>query len=506
MAFTLEQLQAGLERARAAGDDGAVADLQARIAAADDGTAWMADYDPSRDVGTGEALLIGAGRTIDKISTGVTDLFDDAGGKAATARDQLGKDEAYSKLQERRPYSTTAGEIAPYLATIPLTGGVGTQMAIGGTLGAARYQEEAGDRAVQGGVDAAISALPYATGKAFQRMRGTNTRLAGRADDLGFPLTHGDRTNSSFLRGMEASMASNPFTAGPLRSLGDARQEVMNQASLRAIGETGENLADDSLIAARARIGAEFDEVISGNSFAIDDQFLSNLADVENAARQGLLGGGETDVIVNRLLEQAAKADGNVSGDTLQGWRTTLQTAADKAYRSDTVSREYAVALDSLVDNIDDLVGRTLPVQDLARWQTAREQWRAVKQLEQSRAINEAGDVSGRKLGANLARSDVEGYYRGGNTSDLYDAARLSRQHAPIADSGTATRMSIPMMTAAGVGSLGVYPLMNVAARGYTNPDLTGRLTSATLRSMSAKSHEEWREEMRRRVEALKNG
>ncbi|PLW69454.1 hypothetical protein [Pseudohalioglobus lutimaris] len=433
----------------------------------DDGTAWMEDYSAANEVGAKEAALIGAGRTVDKFATGVTDLFAGDAEQAQTANEQAQADQAYAQLQDKHPVATTVGEIAGYAPSGMIPGGAAVQVAVGGLTGAAMYNNPE-DRTKQGVIDAAISAVPYGAGRLLKKSMGANTgRLASRADDLGWQLTPAEKLNASALRRLEASMESFPPTAGPIRKMKQPRQAAMNRVALEAIGESGDDFADDALLAARARLGEVFDTTIRGNTFEIDNAFLKSLAETEGAAKSGLLGGGNTSKIVDNILDVAAKGDGKVAGDTLQQWRTTLQTAAHKAYRSDTATKEYADALDAMVNSIDDLVERTLPGDDLKAWKLARKQWTAVKKLEKSKAIHESGDVSGRKLANSLMSQDTQGYYRGANKSDLYDAARLSKAYPPMPDSGTASRASIPMMMMTPPAYLAGG---NLAARAYANP------------------------------------
>ncbi|MCX2972999.1 hypothetical protein EYC87_05295 [Halieaceae bacterium IMCC8485] len=485
---TAAQLKNAIAKAKAANRPDAVADLESRLAALgadnyikDDGTAWMSDWNATNEVsGPLHATTIGAGRTVDKLVTGVSDLFAGDEEQARTAADQQANDLAYANLQDKHPVATTAGEIAPYLATAMIPGGMAVQTAAGGTIGAAMYNTPE-DRLKQGAIDAGLSALPYATGKLFNKVRGG--RLANRADDLGWKLTPGEALDSAGLRSLEASMESFPPTAGPMRRLKEPRQGAMNRVALEAIGETGADFSDDALLAARARVGEVFDNTIKSKSYGVDDGFLDALGNIETAAKQGVLGGGDTAKIVDNILTQAG--DGAVNGNTLQQWRTTLQTAASKAYRSDTATKEYADALDDMVSAIDGLIGRNLSGDELKAWQQARGQWTAIKQLEKSKAITETGDVSGRKLANNLSANDMHGYYRGANKSDLYDAARLSKAYPPMADSGTASRMSVPAMmgmTLTSPLSVPAFGAANLAARAYANPAAASKLSAAGLR------------------------
>ena len=484
----------------------------------DDGTDWMANYDPTSGLSALDAGLIGAGRTVDKLITGVGDLFANDEKKAETAQEQRLNDQAYARLQESHPVASTVGEIAGYAPSMFVPGGMAVQAGVGGLTGAAMYNTPE-ERLEQGAIDAGLSALPYGVGKLVNKFRGTD-RLAARADELGYPLTPGDKLGSDTLKGVEASLESSPFLGGPLRSLKEPRQEAIDRIALEAVGEKGAtDFADDTLVGVRNRIGNVFDETISGNTFQIDDAFLDQLADVQNTAKSGLLGGGETDTILDRFLEEAARYDGNIPGSVLQQWRTTLGTASTKAWRSDTASVEYAQALDSMIAGVDDLIERTLPPEDLVRWTEAREQWTAVKALERSKAIDEAGHVSGPKLANSLRQQDLQGYYRGGKQSDLYDIARLSKVHRPLPDSGTATRASIPMMLGSTVATGGLnipaYGLARFASGVYAQPEKYAKLGAGILRGYTGSGtddidtgslFDDEKERVRRRAEELRRG
>lgn len=488
---TAAQIQDAITRAKAANDAAAVADLESRLgevqgnAHLNDGMAWMNNYNAADDVGALDAGIIGAGRTVDKFLTGVGDLFAGDEQQAATAREQAQNDLAYAKLQDQHPVATTVGEIAGYAPSMMIPGGMAAQTAAGGATGAAMYNTPE-ERAKQGAIDAGISAAPYGVGKVLKKaMAAQGSRLANRADDLNWNLTPGEALDSAGLKRVEASLESFPPTAGPMRNRKAGRQEAMNKVALNAIGETGNNFADDALLAARARVGQVFDETIKPKTFEIDSAFLNQLGETEGIAKQGLLGGGETGKIVDRILEAASKGDGVVSGSELQQWRTTLGTAASKAAKSDNATQEYTNALKGMGSAIDDLIERSLTPTELKNWKQARQQWTAIKQLEKSKSIDEVGNVRGRKLANNLSAHDVPGYYRGGNKSDLYDAARLSRAYAPMPDSGTASRMSIPMMATMAATSPVSVPMMgaaNIGARMYANPEKSARLLSGIAR------------------------
>ena len=80
-----------------------------------------------------QAGLIGAGRVVDKTISGVQDLaYRATGDDAAVERlraEQAGNDRAYARLAETNPVATAVGEIAGYVPSAMVPGGIRTQMA-----------------------------------------------------------------------------------------------------------------------------------------------------------------------------------------------------------------------------------------------------------------------------------------------------------------------------------------------------------------------------------------
>ena len=77
-----------------------------------------------------ESALIGAGRTADKVGTGVQNLFVDDAETERLQQEQAEKDRLFAQLSDERPASTMIGETLPYFA-VPL--GLGGQT-VGATL------------------------------------------------------------------------------------------------------------------------------------------------------------------------------------------------------------------------------------------------------------------------------------------------------------------------------------------------------------------------------------
>lgn len=126
---------------------------------------------PEDTPGVGETLLIGAGRTFDRIGKGMQQLYYGATGNNAALTKLKAQaeadDAAYAPLKEARPWATGIGEAAPSMV---LPGGGGTtllsnagRMALAGALPNVLEYGSAEERLKRGAVGAAAGAtLPVA--------------------------------------------------------------------------------------------------------------------------------------------------------------------------------------------------------------------------------------------------------------------------------------------------------------------------------------------------------
>lgn len=104
--------------------------------------------------GFGETLLIGAGRTFDRIGKGMKQLVSSGADAEALKAAAASDDEQYNKLKEARPFATGMGEAIPSMV-VP-AGGAATllgnagRMAVSGALPGMLEYGSAGDRATRG--------------------------------------------------------------------------------------------------------------------------------------------------------------------------------------------------------------------------------------------------------------------------------------------------------------------------------------------------------------------
>ena len=195
-----------------------------------------------------QAGLIGAGRVFDKTISGVQDLaYRATGDDEALARlraEQAGNDRAYAQLQETNPVATAVGEIGAYIPSAMVPGGLKTQMAVAGGMGATQYQENPWQRITSGVEDALLAGVGEKFFDGVNMLRNVwkgggpqVPRLQSRADELGYKLTPGERLQSETLQKVEAGLESMPIVGAPVRRAKLERQGVVERAAAEAVGE-----------------------------------------------------------------------------------------------------------------------------------------------------------------------------------------------------------------------------------------------------------------------------
>lgn len=233
---------------------------------------------PAEDVpGIGQTLLIGAGRTFDRIGKGMQQLFAGPEEAAKLKADAESDDQQYQKLKDARPFATAIGESIPSMVvpaggSATLIGNAGRMALAGAIPGALEYgsAEERAKRGIVGGVAGALApvvGLAAKTGYSFLeplRAKGreaiagrTLNRVAGdSAPDVvrrlqtaseiipGSKPTAAQVANSGGIAAMEraaAAMNPEPFT-----------QRAMEQSSARLSALRGIAGDDAAMTAAEA--------------------------------------------------------------------------------------------------------------------------------------------------------------------------------------------------------------------------------------------------------------
>lgn len=226
---TLQELRDALDYYVKAGDTNSARQIAAAIRAA------KAPPEEVEDPGAAQTLLIGAGRTFDRIGKGAKQMVlaakDDQEGLAALKADAEEDDRLYKPLQEARPWMTGIGEALPSVA---LPGGsaatvLGTagRMAVAGALPGALEYGSVGDRAARAGVGAAAgAATPLVLKGAVELAKGVGRTARAAAQ----PFTESGRRQIA-ARVLADAVSDTP---GAIPSLASATQLVPGSAPTAA--------------------------------------------------------------------------------------------------------------------------------------------------------------------------------------------------------------------------------------------------------------------------------
>lgn len=471
-----------------------------------------------------DAAMISAGYAVDRLGAGLQELYygltgnDEA--KAQVAADMAEKAAHMAPLQQQHPVASFAGEMLPAFA-IPggaVAKGVGTVASK--VPVAARYAPQIGKSGLVDatGVGALYGAAEHGTSAAEGAMWGAGGHAAGRllfggkpvhsrphvavAEEAGFRLTPGQRTGNQSLQQLETSLASNPFTSKPFNKIKDHNQRVINRAAAKSIGSEADELTDVVLDENLTRMERVFDDIANLDSIdtaSIQDD-LVNIVDEFD----GLTTSKVEDNILIRQLDRLAMT-GNVTGREARALQSKLGKAARNQLTTANGDREMGIALYRAKDALDEAISNSLTSGQRRQFNKARREYASFMDLIGSvNTINDKGDVAAQTLRNTKKRKNAKGYIRGDD--ELTNVLKTANRYRDVVgNSGTATRLSLPLLglTAAGAGqTLDMDYLTNLglalvggsaAGRYYTN----GPMRAGLLGTLG-KLPDNWAEELTR--------
>lgn len=448
--------------------------------------------------GVGQTLAIAAGRTFDKIGDGLTQAYLAARGEKSALgglqKNVAEKDELYKPLEAARPMATTIGGALPYMA-VPVGAGatalgtVGRLAASGAASGALEYGSVE-DRAKKAATGAALSVaggylvpktlglVKTGAGKMARKVAGgvsPETRaLFDAAQKQGIPVNAAQLSDSKPLKVLASVAEKLPLSgAGKAR---DAQQAAFNRAVSRTFGAESDKVTSDVYSMAKGRLGAEFERLSANNAVKVSDELLGKLSAIQDeAARFG--------------TDDSARAVGNVI-DELLGKVDQAGTLPGRTYQSldsqlgklTKAGGEKAHFLGQIRETMRGAMDESISAGDKAAWQTAREQYKALKTVRDLVAKSPEGDISPAllmgRVNASQAGKEAMASGRGGKLGEL---ARIGQRFIkdPVPDSGTAQRWGTLMALASPASIAG--PLGYAGAMGTLLG--AGRLTTTAINS-----------------------
>lgn len=288
---------------------------------------------------------------------------------------------------------------------------------------------------------AALGGVGYGVAETYNRIkRGMNQRTGVRqeqAEDLGLELSPAQKYDDQSLHRIEASMRSDAGYGRAFDDMDARNQRRVNRIAAKTIGIDADKLTEAEMGKASREISKKFkDATQAGDRVDFDDAWMEDLGNLESQYRKVWGKSGASPKIIDDILETTQR--GHITPEEYQRRYSQLGKDLDNAR---TAGDKHKMDLyGGLRDSLDRLVDRN--VDGLSdQFKDARKLYKNKILLQRAGVTRtETGNVSPKVL-ANKLQKDVRGYQEGENTSDLYNAARVSKGvDSGIGDSGTATR------------------------------------------------------------------
>lgn len=436
------------------------------------------------DPGTGKALVMGAGRGVDKLLAGVRQLYYKATGNeqaqsdldAEQARNRMG----YAPFKRAAPIATGIGESLPGIAiSTPLTGGASLPAlmlrgALAGSLpGLLEYGDTAQrmDRGVSGAIGGAGGALVgYGLAKALQPTQAltqVGDDAVQAAKNIGYQPTAAERTGNPAQAAFENYLSRTPGYSSQMAARRTANQAALNRAAAGAIGERADDVSEGVLRAANSRMGQEYSRL---NAAATPDassrSFLDALFGVDKAnVARGPYARADIAREVEKGLELAYQ--GKVPGTAYQEIRSELGSAAKAAFASGDSTKGNAIK--SIQSGLDAAAKESLSAADQAALDLVRKQYAAFKVLTKGQVV-EGGNVSAARLATALRQQNPTGFKTGTINSDLMDIARIGQAFKPVANPNSSMPSVMQQIANSPLGALPMAVTNRALGSLYMNP------------------------------------
>ena len=288
-----------------------------------------------------------------------------------------------------------------------------------------------------------VGGVAGAVGKGLAGEALAPASIASRADAVNLlkseniPLSVAQTTGSKLAQHVERASA---MTGDRAAEFSQQQATALNQAVLKRAGVTDPAAmaaTPDVLSAAKDRITGVMDDVAKRNPVPVDDTLLTHLADMQSEIPKLLPADAAHTVNSNieDILSHAGSNDGKLDGQYYQKLNTRLgQLSADP---------RLAPVVSDLKEHINDAMERSASPEDVQALQTARQQYRVLKQIEP--AIDPTtGNISANKLmnAVNVKANRNQSLYGRGDQS-LVNLAKAAKAVLPdsLGNSGTAERM-----------------------------------------------------------------
>jgi hypothetical protein len=316
--------------------------------------------------------------------------------------------------------------------------------------------------------------------------------LAAKArDKFGINIRPGQISSAPALHFLDSVVNRLPLSGGTAAREG--QQVAFNRAVAQTFGEHAEKITPDVMMAAKTRLGKEFDSVAQRvSNVALDQPLVNDLVRVGRDA-QDVLQPQELAPLRRQLINIANRfgKNGGITGEQYQAL-TRKGAPLDRLIQSTNPNVKFYAS--QIREALDDSLQRSAPpgvVDDLLK---ARRQYRAMKTVEGLAEKSTTGDVSPANL-LSAVRGNYDVAYGGGG--DLAELGRIGQRFLKEPpSSGTSERAGwmvaldrakdavAPLVglgaTAGAAATAGLSPVVGAGAYGVTVP-LLGAVSRSKL-------------------------
>ncbi len=447
------------------------------------------------DPGVMGSIVIGAGRTVDRVGKGMQQLWNgvrgDTAANAELERQANNDQEQYAKLQKQHPIATGVGEALPSMV-IPV-GGAATALGTAGRMAAAsaipsaleygtaeeRAKNAAGSAAgaVIGGVvvPKAVGAVYQGGKNALRSLVGNVTPeaidLAAKAEAAGIKVNAAQLGDSKFLKTLAASLEQMPFT-GAAQTASKQRGDFTRAVS-KTFGDDVDKITPEVYAANRKRLGQQFDDLAMRNTLNLDSKVMNRLDNTLEEARQfgddGTIRAVEN--LYNRIIKQSNATSKEVASafDGIPAHKTVMEipgaaySSMDKAMgeiiKGGGEKGNYVKQMQlALREGMDQSISAT----DKAAWDQTRGQYKNLKAIRDV-VSRDAGDGNIPPTQLMSALNSTEAGKEAmamGSRGQLGDLGRVGRQFVrdSVPNSGTAQRAIAMGLIGGGGYAFGAEP------------------------------------------------
>ncbi len=400
--------------------------------------------DPLADGGTLidgplDAFRIGAGRTFDRAFNAIT----------RNTEREAEQQRLFDLSRGERGAAGTFGELAPALATLPISGGLKTAAGVGAAIGGLSDVE---NPLVGAGTGAAFGGLGFKAGEYLNRIPGVARfgdelseqmqAAVQRARTIGLRLRPSQR-NPALARS-EALLESNIGSRAVFESIDEAQQKTLNRLAAESIGENTDDLSLVVLDRARSNISDKFKTALNNNDVLIDGfkQTIQNAGD-DILRTPGV--SPDTSAVVENAIKQINQAPSVIPASRYHAWQSAWRKLSSNAWKKG--DSQLGDFYSTLAESIDEAALGSVPARNMELMKEARSQWSNYKALTrlQNTVNKQTGNVNARTYAKEVRR-------RMAGNEDLAaitDIAALPR----FQNSGTADRLLSNQLLPGGIGA-----------------------------------------------------